>query len=333
MTLGFNAGPGYCQISAVGASALCIWLLQATPQMLNQCIPAFANAQLNQPKLISLRNRQGEVFDQGLLWWRGHSGGTDGAQKVELHLHGGHGPAAALRQLLDECGWQENPALAEADFSTDFCSARGSLNAKWLARISMQQRSPSCISMPDPATLDTRACNWASVLSRPPKIVLAGPPNSGKSSLFNAWLQNHRVTVSPHPGTTRDAVEASLLIPTSRGSWQATLVDTAGIWQSRESLDQASIAQAKERLRDAWKVVWVWDCSSSWKEFEPLLALCRPDDFWVAHKTDLVAMPAKLEPLLPEFQFAGSTKTGGLKLIHELEEALTAVNGPIPSVF
>ncbi|NQU49447.1 MAG: 50S ribosome-binding GTPase [Planctomycetes bacterium] len=300
--------------------------------MLNQCIPAFANAQLNQPKLISLRNRQGEVFDQGLLWWRGQGDAIAGPQKVELHLHGGHGPAAALRQLLHDCGWQENLALAEAEFSTDFYRARGSLNAKWLARKSAQNSSASNPQLPDPVTLDVRACNWPTVLSRPPKIVLAGPPNSGKSSLFNAWLQNHRVTVSPHPGTTRDAVEASLLIPTPRGTWQATLVDTAGIWQSRESLDQASIAQAKQQLRDAWKVIWVWDCSRPWHEFEPLLALCSANDFFVVHKTDLVAVPIQPESPLPKFQFAGSSQTGSLKLIRQLEEMLTAVNGPIPSV-
>ena len=56
-------------------------------------------------------------------------------------------------------------------------------------------------------------------------IVCAGPPNAGKSSLFNAILGQDRAIVTDIPGTTRDAVEHPCMI----GAWPVRLVDTAGL--------------------------------------------------------------------------------------------------------
>ncbi|HWE40983.1 MAG TPA: GTPase, partial [Gemmatimonadaceae bacterium] len=59
-------------------------------------------------------------------------------------------------------------------------------------------------------------------------VVLAGPPNAGKSSLFNALLGDARALVTPIPGTTRDAIEAVIDAP----GWPLRLVDTAGLRES-----------------------------------------------------------------------------------------------------
>src|SRR5918911_1402783 len=56
-------------------------------------------------------------------------------------------------------------------------------------------------------------------------VVIAGPPNVGKSSLFNALLGTARAIVTPVPGTTRDALEAVV----DAGGWPVRLVDTAGL--------------------------------------------------------------------------------------------------------
>lgn len=85
------------------------------------------------------------------------------------------------------------------------------------------------------------------------RVVLAGPPNAGKSSLFNALLEQARVIVADTPGTTRDYVEAEIRI----GPWVATLVDTAGMRDSDEAVERAGVARSIAQVREADVLVWV----------------------------------------------------------------------------
>lgn len=93
------------------------------------------------------------------------------------------------------------------------------------------------------ASLDSmlRAQQRAERSAKAPRVVLAGRPNAGKSSLVNALLGEDRLLVSAVPGTTRDWVEVP--VPTVRGP--VHLCDTAGLADARDDLDAA----AQERTR------------------------------------------------------------------------------------
>lgn len=82
-------------------------------------------------------------------------------------------------------------------------------------------------------------------------VVLAGPPNAGKSSLFNALVGEARTIVSDEPGTTRDAVE--VLLDTE--PWPMRLVDTAGLREADGTAERLGIAVSERYLRNARVVI------------------------------------------------------------------------------
>ena len=83
------------------------------------------------------------------------------------------------------------------------------------------------------------------------RVVLAGPPNAGKSSLLNVLLGESRAIVSDVPGTTRDAVEAWLDLD----GWPVRLVDTAGLRATGDAIEAEGVARAEKLIADADVVV------------------------------------------------------------------------------
>ncbi len=94
-------------------------------------------------------------------------------------------------------------------------------------------------------------------LVEPWKVVVAGPPNVGKSSLINALVGYQRSVVSEVAGTTRDAVSVQVAFD----GWPVELLDTAGM-RDAEGLEAEGIEHALCVLRAAELVIWVLDASS-----------------------------------------------------------------------
>lgn len=82
-------------------------------------------------------------------------------------------------------------------------------------------------------------------------VVIAGEPNVGKSSLFNALLGSSRAIVTDIPGTTRDAIEA--VIDGER--WPLRLVDTAGIRETEDAVERLGVELSHRHVRDAHVVL------------------------------------------------------------------------------
>ena len=78
-------------------------------------------------------------------------------------------------------------------------------------------------------------------------VVIAGPPNAGKSSLLNALLGESRAIVSATPGTTRDSIEEWLDID----GWPVRLVDTAGLRETADAIEGEGVARARDLLKKA----------------------------------------------------------------------------------
>ncbi|MEO6113798.1 MAG: tRNA uridine-5-carboxymethylaminomethyl(34) synthesis GTPase MnmE [Sphingomicrobium sp.] len=85
------------------------------------------------------------------------------------------------------------------------------------------------------------------------RVVVAGPPNSGKSSLVNALVQAERAIVTPIAGTTRDVIEVPLAI----GGAPFVLVDTAGLRESSDQAESIGIERADRESRSADILLWL----------------------------------------------------------------------------
>jgi tRNA modification GTPase len=86
-------------------------------------------------------------------------------------------------------------------------------------------------------------------------VAIAGPPNVGKSTLMNALARREVAIVSPHAGTTRDVIEVQLDLD----GYPVTVIDTAGIRETDDPVEQEGVRRARARAADADLVLWLVD--------------------------------------------------------------------------
>jgi tRNA modification GTPase len=122
-------------------------------------------------------------------------------------------------------------------------------------------------------------------LTHPWRIVLAGRPNVGKSSLINALVGFERALVHATPGTTRDLVTAASAID----GWPVELIDTAGLRSTGDALEAAGIRLAEGQMAAADLVVLVFDASSRGDVDQQQLATRWPEALTVYNKCDRCA--------------------------------------------
>ena len=88
-------------------------------------------------------------------------------------------------------------------------------------------------------------------------VAIAGPPNVGKSTLMNQLARREVAIVSPHAGTTRDVIEVQLDLD----GYPVTVIDTAGIRETDDPVEQEGVRRAQARAADADLVLWLTDMS------------------------------------------------------------------------
>ena len=115
---------------------------------------------------------------------------------------------------------------------------------------------------------------------------IVGKPNVGKSSLLNALAGYDRVIVTDIPGTTRDTVEETVLL----GSTKLRLIDTAGIRKTEDTVEAIGVERSKKAIEDADLVLFVCDGSAPLTaEDEDIIDLCTEHEHAIAliNKSDL----------------------------------------------
>jgi tRNA modification GTPase len=117
------------------------------------------------------------------------------------------------------------------------------------------------------------------------RVVFAGAPNAGKSSLFNAILKRERAIVTPHPGTTRDSLEAVVDLE----GIPLTLIDTAGLRANPEEIEALGIQKSREQIQSADLVIFVVDsCVDKNEALEEYKSIQENPHFVIFNKCDLL---------------------------------------------
>src|SRR5271167_3887778 len=115
-------------------------------------------------------------------------------------------------------------------------------------------------------------------------VAIAGPPNAGKSTLLNRLARREAAIVSPYPGTTRDVIEVHLDL----GGYPVTVLDTAGIRDSADPVEQEGVRRARAGAASADLVLWVADISAAGLAVDNSNRSVSKSDTWlIQNKIDL----------------------------------------------
>lgn len=202
---------------------------------------------------------QGEVMDEVLLC-------VHSAESVELHVHGS---PPLVRRLLREAP-ATAPTLASETFEQRVQRALAHAPCELAARVLLDQAEGAwececrALLACNVEQLELGIAQWTERsrdLRRalePARVLVAGPVNAGKSTLFNALVGAQRVITSDQAGTTRDLVSERAQL----GLWPIELIDSAGLRaeladDAAGRVERAGQSLAREGLESADWVLWL----------------------------------------------------------------------------
>src|SRR5262249_47146864 len=117
------------------------------------------------------------------------------------------------------------------------------------------------------------------------RVAIAGPPNAGKSTLFNRLARREAAIVSPYPGTTRAVLEVHLDL----GGYPVRVLDMGGIREREEPIEREGVRRASAQAADADLVLWLLDATAIGGSSSPAAPQPTHCRVWVAvNKIDLI---------------------------------------------
>ena len=212
---------------------------------------------------------------------------TEAQRRQAQRIAGG-----ALRRECDAIRALLLDAMATVEAQLDFSDVEDSAD---LTSRSVRDAARDAVSQIDRALASAQS---AEQLRSGFVVVIAGPPNVGKSTLMNAIAGRDVAITSPFAGTTRDAIEVAIDL---RG-YPVILVDTAGIRETNDPVEQEGVRRARQRAENADLTLWLEDGRQT------TATVAIGPTLIVRTKSDLEG--ADTSPSTTAAQFAISAKTG-----------------------
>ena len=151
-------------------------------------------------------------------------------------------------------------------------------------------------------------CNAGMILREGVRVVIAGRPNAGKSSLMNALLGRKRAIVTDIPGTTRDIIEEGIIID----GVPVRLVDTAGLRESDDAIEAEGVRLALEALSESDVCLYVVDgaCELDEEDRKFLESLAGRKAVVILNKSDLLSRVDEESIALRKIRVSAKNLTG-----------------------
>lgn len=158
------------------------------------------------------------------------------------------------------------------------------------------------------------AARQGNLLQEGIKIVLAGAPNVGKSSLLNQLVEDDAAIVTEIPGTTRDTIQRTIAIE----GIPIHIIDTAGLRETSDIVEQKGIERTHAAIRNANMVIWLVDSSQQSDIKDQIFSYISADkpQITVFNKIDLLNEEPRIEDEKNNIRIHLSAKTGtGIELL------------------
>lgn len=243
---------------------------------------------LGRLRLVTFRARAGEPIDEGLA-------ARITSTIAQLMPHGGPRVIQRLAARLDELGWRtiNHHAIDPLDLYPEAGDRFEALALHAISRAASPLAIDLLLDQPSRwrelnrlrASLthdDVARSARLNRLIEPPRVVLAGPPNVGKSTLSNALLGRAMSITLDQPGTTRDYTAAPIDLAGLVAHWH----DTPGLRETADPIEQRAAHLARRLMESADLLVAMTEPGADWP------ALPREPDLRVVNKCDLDSLAA-----------------------------------------
>ena len=174
-----------------------------------------------------------------------------------------------------------------------------------------------------------RSFRYGNAIKSGVPVVIVGKPNAGKSTLLNALLKEDKAIVTEIEGTTRDAIEDTIILEGIRFRF----IDTAGLRETLDEVESIGVQRSIEKMKAARIVIYLYDARESSEAHRNLLnelrAQVAEDTLWlpVANKMDLVNTPIEaLDPAINTLSITAKSSEGLQDLENALVEKVRSLN-------